>query len=229
MLWCAQVTSRLGTLTLAFLILYLQQEGLITARTASVVVGLFGAGVLASGLLGGVVADAIGGRRTILAAQPAAIGVAALFLASPHVSVLCLLALLAGFLSGVDRPAGAGLIAEYVPQAQFPRAYTLYHVGFNIGMSLGPVLSGFLLAWFPPALFLVWAGSSLACAVLVRTLPGDGARTDQTGSAGSPMRRAVRGGTEPFRSPALCAFLTLTFLLACVYLQVNWVQFLSRE
>ncbi|MFJ8627667.1 MFS transporter [Kitasatospora sp. NPDC093550] len=221
LLWLGQACNRIGTLAPAFLVLYLEQGELVNSRTTPVIVGLFGAGVVASGLVGGAVADAIGPRRTIIAAQPLAAATALAFLATSNELLLCLLSLLTGFLSAVDRPAGAGLIAKIVPQEDFARAYSLYMVGFNVGMSLGPVLSGVLLAACPSALFVVWAACSGLYALLVCALPADDARRPAGQDDTSVLRSAVRGVAEPFRSRVMLVFLSLTFLMACVYLQVN--------
>ncbi|MGK4581887.1 MFS transporter [Kitasatospora sp. HPMI-4] len=221
LLWFGQACNRIGTLAPAFLVLYLEQGKLVNSQTTPLIVGLFGAGVVTSGLVGGAVADAIGPRRTIISAQPAAAATALAFLATSNMYLLCLLSLLTGFLSAVDRPAGAGLIAKIVPQEDFSRAYSLYMVGFNVGMSLGPVLSGVLLSSCPPALFVVWAVCSGVYALLVCALPADDTRRTAGGDGTSVLRSAVRGVAEPFRSRVMLVFLSLTFLMACVYLQVN--------
>ncbi|MEC4015054.1 MFS transporter [Streptomyces sp. H27-D2] len=232
LLWFGQTFSRLGTLAPAFLILYLEQGDLVTDRITPLIVGLFGAGIVMSGLVGGAVADLIGPRRTIIAAQPVTAVMAMLFVVTDNVVALCALSLATGFLSAVDRPAGAGLIAKIVPQEQFSKAYSLFLVGFNVGMSLSPVISGFLLASYPPALFFVWAACAAIYAVLVRALPADevraaervrdeGAPRGAAGGGASALGRAVRGVAEPFQSRVLVAFLILCFLLACIYLQIN--------
>ncbi|MCZ7458929.1 MFS transporter [Streptomyces sp. WMMC940] len=226
LLWCGQTVSRLGTLAPAFLVLYLEQEGLVAPGTTPLVVGLFGAGVVLSGLVGGAVADLIGPRRTIVAAQPVIAVMALLFAVAEHVVALCVLSLITGFLSAVDRPAGAGLISAIVPQEQFSKAYSLFLVGFNIGMSLSPVFSGFLLQVSPTALFVVWAASSLVYAGLVFAVPADpppvhAAAAGRPAGAAAALASAARGIAEPFRTPVLVGFLVMTFLLACIYLQVN--------
>ncbi|CAL9304032.1 MFS transporter [Streptomyces sp. SudanB182_2057] len=221
LLWCGQALNRVGSLAPAFLVLYLEQDHLVDSRTTPLVVGLFGAGVLASSLVGGALADAIGPRRTIIGAQPVAVVTALLYLVTSNMAALCSLALVTGFLSAVDRPASAGLIYEIVPRADFERAYSLYLVGFNVGMSLSPVLSGFLLAYSPPLLFFVWAVGSSLYAALLMGLPKDGGSTGRQGSRGPVLREAARSMAEPFRSPVLAGFLGLTFLMACIYLQVN--------
>ncbi|MCP3820221.1 MFS transporter [Streptomyces sp. A3M-1-3] len=221
LLWFGQTFSRLGTLAPAFLILYLEQGELLDAHQTPLIVGLYGAGIVLSGLVGGAVADLIGERRTIIAAQPVTAVTALLFAVTTNVYALCVLSLVTGFLSAVDRPAGAGLIAKIVPQEQFTKAYSLFLVGFNVGMSLGPVISGVLLSFYPPALFIVWSLCCVIYAVLVWRLPADAPRPAAQQSGSSVLRGAVKGIAEPFHSPVLVAFLALTFLLACIYLQVN--------
>jgi MFS family permease len=221
LLWLGQTLYRVGLLAPAFLVLYLQQDGLADDRTTAVIVGLFGTGVLVGGLAGGVLADLTGARRTILAAQPVALATALLFLVSTNMYLIGALSLLTGLLSSIDRPAAAGLIAGLLPQEQFAGAYSILLVGFNIGMSVGPVLAGIVLTVYPPGLFLLWAASSVVYAALVWWLPAGGAppRPEQDGS--TALRRVVVGVAEPFRSPVLIVFLTLTALLAAIYLQVN--------
>ncbi|MEY9848536.1 MFS family permease [Streptacidiphilus sp. BW17] len=221
LLWFGQTFSRLGTLAPAFLILYLKQDSIVDAHTTPLIVGLFGVGIVLSGLVGGAVADLIGARRTIVAAQPLTAVTALALGLTTNLYAACALSLVAGFLSAVDRPAGAGLIAELVPQDQFAKAYSLYMVGFNVGMTLSPVISGVLLTWYPPALFWIWALCCVIYAALVWRLPADAVRQAGRPRGSSALRSALKGIAEPFHSPVLVAFLTLTFLLACIYLQVN--------
>jgi MFS family permease len=221
LLWFGQTFSRAGILAPAFLVLYLEQSKLTNIQTTPIIVGLFGTGVLAGGLVGGVFADMIGARRTIILAQPIAVITALLLALAADVYLICLLSLITGFLSTVDRPAGAGLIAKLVPQEQFSRAYGIFLVGFNVGMSLGPVLSGLLLAFYPPALFILWAASSVTYAVFVWALPADEARLTQSQEGTTILQRVTQGVVEPFHSPVLLTFLVLIFLFACIYLQAN--------
>jgi MFS family permease len=221
LLWLGQTVGRVGILAPAFLVLYLQEGRLTNTHTTPLVVGLFAVGVVTSGLAGGVLADMIGHRRTIILAQPVAAVTALLFTVVTDIVLISLLCLVAGFLSAVDRPAAAGLIAKIVPQEQFSRAYSLFLVGFNVGMSVGPVLSGFLLAIYPPALFILWAACSLIYAALVWVLPVDDVQPTGAEPGTTTLRRVSQGILEPFRSRIMLVFLGLTFLLACIYLQVN--------
>jgi MFS family permease len=221
LLWFGQTFNRAGVLAPAFLVLYLEGSKLTDARTTPLVVGFFGAGVVMAGLVGGLVADLIGERRTIIIAELTAVVTALLLGISSNLLSISLLALLAGVLSTADRPVAAGLIARLVPQQRFAQAYSLFLSGFNVGMAVGPVLSGLLLTFYPPGLFLLWSACSLIYAALVWILPADPARPEWRQPGTSLIRNLGRGVAEPFRSPALRGFLLLTFLLALVYLQLN--------
>src|SRR5580658_6079825 len=221
LLWLGQTLSRIGILSPAFLVLYLRDVGIVGTGTIAAIVALFGAGVVASGLVGGAMADTFGARRTIIATQPMAAAAALAFTLTRNVTAICALALVAGFLSEVDRPAGAGLIAEILPADQFSRGYSLYLVGFNIGISLSTVLAGFLLAWHPLAIFYAWAIAALVYTAVVWPLPRDRVARGERQRAGRAARSFVRGIAAPFSSPELVLFLGMTFLVACIYLQVN--------
>src|SRR5262245_40932054 len=90
LLWLGQTLGRIGILAPAFLVLYLQETGLTNNNTTPLIVGLFGVGVVASGLVGGILADTIGPRRTIIIAQPVAVLAALLFAVVTNVFLLSL-------------------------------------------------------------------------------------------------------------------------------------------
>ncbi|MFF1409529.1 MFS transporter [Streptomyces sp. NPDC058289] len=219
LLWSGQTANRFGALVPAFLVIYLETSKIASKATTPIILGLFGAGVVVAGLIGGVVADRFGARRVILTAQLGVVATAAVLAFVDNIYLIGACSPLAGLLTAVDRPAAAGLVTVLVPKEHFTKAYSILHVGFNIGASLGPVLSGFALAIWPPALFLLWAGAGVLYFVLVWVLPKD--QLTQEGHTAEPWspRRAAADMMEPFRSPVLLTFLGLSFLLACVYLQ----------
>lgn len=220
LLWTGQILNRIGVLSPAFLVIYMQDQNILSSDKTAIFIGLFAAGVLLAGLIGGVVADVFGARRVILLAQPVAIITALLYLVAHDLSFIGILAFMTGFLSTVDRPAGAGLISHLVPQEQFSRAYSLYLMGFNVGMTLSPVLAGLLLGVFPQGIFVVWAASSVCYGFLARALPADSPIHIGNRAAMSP-RNLARGLIAPYRSRVIMLFLVLCFLVAAIYLQVN--------
>ncbi|GAA1049506.1 MFS transporter [Arthrobacter russicus] len=218
LLWTGQILNRIGLIAPAFLVIYLQRSGIINESAASLIVGLFGVGIVLAGLLGGVLAESIGPRKLILIAEPIAVLIALLYLVVRDPILIGILALLSGALSTIERPAGAALISTMVSPDHFPRAYGLHLMGFNVGTTLSLVLSGLFLEIFPPGIFMVWAACSALYWGFAKSLP-----PDETVAKTEPfsLKNMARDLAEPYRQRSLVVFLVLCFIVALIYLQVN--------
>ncbi|PZP13000.1 MAG: MFS transporter [Brachybacterium faecium] len=220
-LWVGQVLARTGTLAPAFLVLYLQLSRDANSTTTSFLVALFGAGLVAAGLLGGAIGDRIGHRKTILVAQPIAIATAVAMLYTTNLIGLGVLVFLAGFLSSVDRPAGAAIVLSLVGKKRFSGAYGLYLMGFNVGLTASPVFAGILLDLYADGLFILWAVSGLAffgCVLNVSPRRDTTPESNLEKPDGIPFWNSL---LAPYRDPRVCFFLVLCFAVALVYLQIN--------
>jgi MFS family permease len=124
---------------------------------SSLAVGLLGmaelAPLLATGLLGGALADAHDRRRMVqltelgLAVLSAVLVVNALA-EHPRVWVLFVVASLAAALDGLQRPSLEALLPRLVPREEMTAAAALASLRMSLGMVGGPALGGLLLASF---------------------------------------------------------------------------------
>ncbi|MFF5701812.1 MFS transporter [Streptomyces sp. NPDC012794] len=167
-LFAGTVVNRLGHLVTPFLVFLLADRG-ITGTETSYVLGALGAGNLLGPALGGVLADRIGRRPTMLIGLlGAAAAQGALFLA-PGVLTMGAAALLLSAASAAVGPATYALMADTVDGERRQRAYALFGWGVNIGTAVAGVLGGFLAAHGYWLLFAVDAGTLLVYAVVVAT------------------------------------------------------------
>jgi MFS family permease len=120
-------------------------------------VGLIGAvellPVLAFGLLGGAIVDSADLRRVLLLTSSLlALGSGVLVVqAFAGLYEIWLLYLMAAFLaavSAVDGPARSLLAPRLLPAASIPAASALTHLSINVGLTVGPLLAGVLIAGF---------------------------------------------------------------------------------
>ena len=116
--------------------------------------------MVATVLIGGVVADRLSRRLVMIAADLARVAsqgvMAALLLAgAADVWSLGLLAAATGLATGFSNPAATGLLPEVVPAEQLQPANALRSTAFSAGEIGGPVVAGLLVA-------LVGAGSAIA-------------------------------------------------------------------
>ncbi|MFG3038498.1 MFS transporter [Streptomyces sp. NPDC048330] len=165
-IFAGTIVNRLGYLVTPFLVFFLASRG-VTGTEASYVLGALGAGNLLGPAVGGVLADRIGRRPTMLIGLVgAAAAQGALFLA-PGVWTMAAAALLISAAGSTVSPAAYALLADAVDGDSRRRAYALFGWGVNIGTAVAGILGGYLAALGYWILFAVDAGSMLLFALVV--------------------------------------------------------------
>jgi len=166
---------------------------------SSFAVGLAGlvafVGLAGFGLYGGAIADAVDRRRLTLCTS-SALALCSLALAlyalTHHHAVwpLYLVVFLQAGLFGIDSPARGAMLPRLLPTEVLPAANALSQVGFNLGLTVGPVLAGGLVATVGfGAAYGVDAASFLVAVYAVWRLPP------------MPPARFVSAGAPPQRRP----------------------------
>ncbi|MFE1908008.1 MFS transporter [Streptomyces gardneri] len=167
-IFAGTIVNRLGYLVTPFLVFFLASRG-VTGTDTSYVLGALGAGNLIGPAVGGILADRIGRRPTMLIGLiGAAAAQGALFLA-PGVWTMAAASLLISTAGSTVSPAAYALLADAVDSERRQRAYALFGWGVNIGTAVAGVLGGYLAAHGYWLLFAVDAGSMLLYAVVVAT------------------------------------------------------------
>lgn len=174
-IFAGTIVNRLGYLVTPFLVFFLASRG-VTGADTSYVLGALGAGNLLGPAVGGVLADRLGRRPTMLIGLVGASAAqGALFLA-PGVWTMAAALLISAAGSAVS-PAAFALLADAVDSERRRRAYALFGWGVNIGAAVAGVLGGFLAAHGYWLLFAVDAGSMLAYALVVAVRLPEAKRT----------------------------------------------------
>ncbi|MFE7586609.1 MFS transporter [Streptomyces gardneri] len=165
-IFAGTIVNRLGYLVTPFLVFFLASRG-VTGTDTSYVLGALGAGNLIGPAVGGILADRIGRRPTMLIGLiGAAAAQGALFLA-PGVWTMAAASLLISTAGSTVSPAAYALLADAVDSERRQRAYALFGWGVNIGTAVAGVLGGYLAARGYWLLFAVDAGSMLLYAGVV--------------------------------------------------------------
>jgi MFS family permease len=165
---------------------------------SSLLVGLLGvaelAPLLATGLLGGALADAEDRRRMVRLTELGLALLSAVLLVNalagrPRVWVLFVVASLAAALDGLQRPSLEALLPRLVPREEMAAAAALASLRMSLGMVGGPALGGLLVARLglaaTYAVDVASFGFSLAMLRLMRAVPPppDAARPSLRGVA----------------------------------------------
>ncbi|MFF9406337.1 MDR family MFS transporter [Streptomyces anandii] len=219
-LWTSTLVNRLGAFVATFMALYLTLDRGYSASYAGLVASLHGLGGVVSSLGGGVMADRLGRRPTLLVAQAStALAVAALGFVRDPVAIAGV-AFLVGMASNASRPAVQAMIADIVRPEDRVRAYSLNYWAINLGFAVSSMAAGFIAEFSYLAGFLIEAGMTAACAIVVfLKLPESRPAAPQGAhGAGAGADGSVRLATV-LRDRRFMAVVGLSFLVAVVFQQ----------
>jgi MFS family permease len=215
-LWVGTFVNRLGGAVLPFLAVYLTAHRGFSQDQGGLVVGLYAAGSMIAGPLGGSLADRIGRRPILLAGTAlAAATMLALGMSTGSLAVL-LLAPLLGFFTDLCRPALQAAVADLVPARDRLRAYGLLYWAINLGFAGAAAIAGRVAELSFTLLFVVDAATTLAFGAVVwfglpETRPADGG---EPGAA-----RGARSPWTPFRDPRFVTFIAIQTIVLAIFQQ----------
>ncbi|GAA1970916.1 MDR family MFS transporter [Kitasatospora viridis] len=216
-LWTSTLVNKLGGFVVTFMALYLTAVRGYSTGYAGLVASLYGLGSAVASLTGGVLADRIGRRPTILVAQTmTALSTAALGFSRGQL-VIAAVAFLTGLSANASRPAISAVIADVVPAADRVRAFSINYWAINIGFGVSAAVAGLIAVHGYLLLFLADAATTLLCALVVFTKVPESRPT-----APRPDERAAAprvGLGTVFRDGRFIALVSMTFLFAMVMQQ----------
>jgi MFS family permease len=151
--WFGQIGSLVGawmqSVALPWLVLQLGGSPL---QLGLVMAFMFGPSLFLAPL-GGVLADRVDKRRTLIAVNLVAMTQAAILFVLALTGVVeiwhvYLLALVAGFVNAVEMPVRQAFVAELVPREDLVNAIALSSTSFNLSRVVGPAVAGVTIAAF---------------------------------------------------------------------------------
>ncbi|MEU1517951.1 MFS transporter [Streptomyces sp. NPDC005811] len=214
-LWTSTLVNRLGGFVATFMALYLTLDRGYSASYAGLVASLHGLGGVVSSLGGGVMADRIGRRPTLLLSQIAtAASVAVLGFVTDPVAIAGV-AFVVGAASNASRPAVQAMMADIVRPEDRVRAFSLNYWAINLGFAVSSMAAGFIAEVSYRAGFLLEAGMTFVCAVVIfLKLPES--RPERESKA---VREEPVGLGTVVRDLRFMSVVGLSFLVALVFQQ----------
>ncbi|MFD0311755.1 MDR family MFS transporter [Streptomyces sp. NPDC127119] len=214
-LWTSTLVNRLGAFVATFMALYLTLDRGYSASYAGLVASLHGLGGVISSLGAGVMTDRLGRRPTLLIAQSStAVSVALLGFMHDPVAIAAV-AFLVGMASNASRPAVQAMMGDIVKPEDRVRAFSLNYWAINLGFAVSSTAAGFIAEVSYLAGFLVEAGMTMACAVVIFVKLPESRPEPAPKKAGEPE---VGLGTV-LRDGRFMSVVGLSFLVALVFQQ----------
>lgn len=163
----AKLINRLGDFVVPFLALYLTQKIGMTAVASGVVVTLSSIMIIPASIIGGKAADKFGRKKVYMYAQSmsAAALIPCAITNNAFITVVCLL--ISTFFNGFIRPAFTSMVTDILSNEQRQAGFSLQYLAVNVGVSIGPILAGFLFNNLLPMLFIGDAVTSFIAVFLI--------------------------------------------------------------
>ncbi|WP_020123002.1 MFS transporter [Streptomyces canus] len=214
-LWISTLVNRLGAFVATFMALYLTLDRGYSASYAGLVASLHGLGGVVSSIGAGVMTDRLGRRPTLLVAQSATAASVALLGFMHHPVAIAAVAFLVGMTSNASRPAVQAMMADIVRPEDRVRAFSLNYWAINLGFAISSLAAGFIAEYSYLAGFLIEAGMTTVCAVVVfLKLP----ESRPVAQHAEKVPDDVRLGTV-LRDGRFMSVLGLSFLVAVIFQQ----------
>lgn len=156
-------------MVLPFMTIYLTAMG-FSLFQAGIVVGLFGAGAICGGYLGGKLTDSWGFHRIQLVTL---FGGGLLFIIlglMRSYPLICLFTFILSLVNDAFRPANNTAIAHYSREENRTRSYSLNRLAINLGWAIGGTLGGFIASFNYHLLFWIDGLTNLLAACLLHYL-----------------------------------------------------------
>ncbi|MEU5160751.1 MFS transporter [Streptomyces sp. NPDC020875] len=217
-LWTSTLVNRLGGFVATFLVLYLTAEQGHSASFAGFVVSLYGFGGVVGAIGGGIMADRLGRRPTLLVTQLASAVAVGVLGFVQHPAAIAAVAALVGVVTTASRPAVQAMMADIVPPEDRVRAYSLNYWAINLGFAVSATAAGFIAEYSYLIGFLGEAVMTLACAIIVFVkLPES--RPEQPGGKGADPAETSVSMWSVARDGKFMSLVGLWFLLALIFTQ----------
>ncbi|SMC27978.1 Predicted arabinose efflux permease, MFS family [Clostridium acidisoli DSM 12555] len=225
-LFFAQVINRLGDFVMPFLALYLTQKIGMTSVAAGIIVTVSSIITIPASMIGGKIADKFGRKKSYMYSQfiSAAALIPCAVTKDPHITVVCLL--ISTFFNGFIRPAFTAMMTDILSPKQRQAGFSLQYLGINVGVSIGPIIAGFLFNNLLPMLFLGDALTSFLALILVwrnieETKPSHITKSNNDNNF---SEKAEMGNVFQmlYKRPHICFFMIISIAYSFTYSQHNF-------
>lgn len=217
----ATLINRLGDFVVPFLTLFLTVKLNMSVVSSGVIVTCASLISIPSSIIGGKISDSIGRKKVYLFGQ----GISALFLIwcgfCKNEYLILVLIFLSTFFNGIVRPAFSALLIDYLPRGKRQEGISLNYLCINIGVSIGPVVAGFLFNKCLPLLFIGDGITSLISVILVLFYVEEkyGSECDDNGADINEAKEEGNVIQVLLRRPQLVMFFALLLVYQFVYSQ----------
>jgi MFS family permease len=210
-----------GALLFPFFALYLTSKFKVGMTEVGVLFAVFSLSSFIGVILGGALSDRMG-RKGMLIFSLISTSLSSVIMGLVNsMAAFYTLALIEGIFTETGGPARQAMVADLLPEEKHAQGYGIIRVAFNLSVTIGPAIGGFLAARSYLSLFISDAVISLISAIIVwRAMPETKPQL-QPGVPQESMAEAFRNYSHVLRDTLFMLFLLAGILIGFVYMNMN--------
>jgi MFS family permease len=223
-LFAVQIINRFGDFVFPFLSLLLTQKLDYSYSVTGIIVMITSLVSMPAAILGGKFADQVSRRKTYFMGQ----GVAAIaificgIIKDPIIIVA--LVIVSAFFNGFVRPTLSAVIADELTPEKRQIGSSLSYLGINIGVSVGPIVAGFLFNNYLSLLFILDALTSFISVIIFYIYIDETRPKGEIEEEKNIKEREEHGNLIQIllKRPSLSLFMIFNMFYAFAYTQISF-------
>lgn len=226
-LFIARIINRIGGFVYAFLTIYMRTKLGMSEGDIGYFIMLQGTLSMASPFIGGYIADKKG-RKLIYVLAPsvsALLFMACGFITDTNPHLVPPLIIVASMLNNLVGPINSAMVADITQTPEERRkAYSLLYLGINLGVAIGPIIGGFLLANYTKWFFFGDGITTFISVILVALFVKETMLSHEEMKEFDGNEKMETGSTLRvlLKKPVLLSFTIFSMISAIVYAQSSF-------
>jgi len=210
-----------GALLFPFFALYITHRFKVGMTQVGILFAVFSFSSFAGIFLGGALTDRLG-RRSMLIFSLISTSISNVLMGLvDSFQMFILLALIVGVFNEAGGPAHQAMVADLLPEEKRAEGYGIIRVAFNLSVTIGPAIGGFLAARSYLSLFIADAVISLITAALVYLYLPETKPAPHPDAKPESVADTFRGYFLVFKDRVFILFVSACLLMVLVYMNMN--------
>ena len=220
MFWGMLISTIGSSMIWPFLMIYVRQRVNMPLTQAASLMTINATAAIIASLIAGPFTDRFG-RKWVMVISLAGNGLVYFFMGGAHSYLdFAILMTLSGTFNPLYRVGADAMLADLIPSEKRPDAYALYRLSNNAGISIGPMIGGFLASLSFSVTFLFAGAGMLAYSILLaffaqETLPKHSELSNR-------LAKPLGGYLQVFRDTQFLSFIG-AFILAQMCAVTIWI------
>ncbi len=210
-----------GALLFPFFSLYITSKFKVGMTEVGILFALFSASSFVSSMIGGALTDRLG-RKSMMIFSLIASSFSTLIMGFVNsLQVFYVLALVSGIFTDIGGPARQAMVADLLPENKRAEGFGILRIGFNLAVTFGPAIGGFIAAQSYLMLFITDAIISTLTAVIVYFLLRETKPQARPGAQPESMAATFGGYGRVLRDTTFMLFMFACILVGLVYMNMQ--------